>query len=396
VPSPRRSFLVLCAATFFHFVAMGMYLAALPLYVSRELNGSRADVGLAISAMSISAVVSRPWIGRRVDRLGRKVFIVGAPALIAVTAFSLFAATVLIAVIAVRLVQGLAAAAYYTSAATMATDLAPEDRRADFIARFSLFLYAGFATGPALAEWLIARFGFNWTWTVSAVLALVGAAIAFLLPETQPDHGDQPAPRRRLVHPAAVGPALVLLTIAVGYTSISAFTPLYARHVGMGSSGLLFVTFALTIFVVRLGSGRLADRYGRVVVAMPGLGLGVAGLTLLAVVPRPGAAFVGVAAFGACHALAFPALMALTVDAVPSRERGEALGSFTAGFDIGAAVGGYTVGWVADQAGFRSAWLTAAAVCLIGLGVLMRIAHRVRADATAMAEAAPHPEPAGT
>lgn len=396
MPSPRRSFLILCAATFFHFVAMGMYLAALPLYVSRELNGSRAAVGLAVGAMSISAVLSRPWVGRRVDRLGRRVFIIGAPVLIAATAFSLLAATVLIAVVAVRLVQGLAAAAYYTSAATMATDLAPEDRRADFIARFSLFLYAGFASGPALAEWLIARHGFNWTWTASAVIALSGAAVAFALPETRPDHGDEPPPRRRLFHPAAVGPALVLLTIAVGYTSISAFTPLYARHIGMDSSGLLFVTFALTIFVVRLVSGRIADRYGRIVVAMPGLALGVAGMTLLAIVPRPAAAFVGVAAFGACHALAFPALMALTVDAVSSRERGEALGSFTAGFDIGAAVGGYTVGWVADQAGFRWAWLTAAAVCLIGLGVLTKIAHRVRREAAVLAEAAPHPEPAGT
>lgn len=375
---------------------MGMYLVALPLYVSRELDGSRAAVGLAVGAMSISAVLSRPWVGRRVDRLGRRVFIIGAPVLIAASAFSLFAATVMTAVVAVRLVQGVAAAAYYTSAATMATDLAPDDRRADFIARFSLFLYAGFASGPALAEWIIARYGFRWTWVVSAVVAITGAAIAARLPETRPEHGDAPSPRRRLVHPAAVAPAIVLLTIAVGYTSISAFTPLYARDIGMGSSGALFVTFALTVFAVRLGSGRLADRYGRVVVALPGLALGVGGMALVALVPHPAGAFVGIAAFAACHALAFPALMALTIDAVPPRERGEALGSFTAGFDIGAAAGGYAVGWVADQAGFRLAWLTTSAMCLIGFAVLVKIAHAVRADVDAAAEAAPHPEPAGT
>jgi MFS family permease len=396
VPSPRRNFLVLCAATFFHFVAMGMYLAALPLYVSRELDGSRAAVGLAVGAFSISAVLSRPWVGRRVDRFGRKVFLVGAPLLIAATAFSLFAATALAAVVAVRLVQGLAGAAYYTSAATMATDLSPEDRRADFIARFSLFLYAGFAAGPALAEWLIASRGFGWAWTASAFAATIGALVALQLPETRPAQLDTGPARRRLVHPAALGPGLVLLTIAVGYTSISAFTPLYAREVGMGSSGPLFVTFALTIFVVRMGSGRLADRFGRVIVASPGLALGVAGLTLLALVPRPAAAFAGIAAFAACHALAFPALMALTVDAVPDSERGEALGSFTAYFDVGAAVGGSAVGWIADAAGFGSAWLAAAAVCLVGFGVVLKIGHRVRAEAATAAGAALHPEPAGT
>lgn len=373
-----------------------MYLAALPLYVSGELGGSRAAVGLAVGAFSISAVVSRPWVGRRVDRLGRRVFVIGAPALIAASAFTLFAATVLLAVVAVRLVQGVAGSAYYTSAATMATDLSPEGRRADFIARFSLFLYAGFAAGPALAEWLIARGGFGWAWTASALAAGTGAAIAWRLPETKPDDEGRPPPRRRLVHPAAIGPGLVLLTIAVGYTSISAFTPLYARHVGMSSSGPLFVTFALTILVVRLASGRLADRFGRVVVALPGLVLGVAGLSLLAMVPRPAAAFAGVAAFAACHALAFPALMALTVDSVSDRERGEALGSFTAGFDVGAAVGGYTVGWIADLAGFRSAWLAGAACCAIGFAILLKIGHRVRAEAVGAAAAAPYPEPAGT
>jgi MFS family permease len=375
---------------------MGMYLAALPLYVSGELGGSRAAVGLAVGAFSISAVVSRPWVGRRVDRLGRRVFIIGAPVLIAMTAFTLFAATMLLAVVAVRLVQGLAGSAYYTSAATMATDLSPDDRRAHFIARFSLFLYGGFATGPALAEWLIATRGFGWAWTVSAASALIGAAIAWQLPETRPEKDDAPAPHRRWVHPAAVGPGLVLLTIAVGYTSISAFTPLYARQIGMRSSGPLFVTFALTVLVVRLGSGRLADRFGRVVVASPGLVMGIVGMTLLAFVPRPGAAFVGIAAFAACHALAFPALLALTIDAVPDGERGEALGSFTACFDVGAAAGGYAVGWIADQAGFRSGWLTAAAMCAVGLAVLMKIGHRVRAEAAAAAEAAPYPEPAGT
>ncbi|HEX7169045.1 MAG TPA: MFS transporter, partial [Acidimicrobiales bacterium] len=110
---------------------------------------------------------------------------------------------------------------------------------------------------------------------------------------------------------------------------------------------------------------------------------------------RPVAAFVGVALFGAGHALIFPALMAHTVDLVPDNERGEALGSFTACFDIGASTGGYLVGFVADQAGFRAAWATPGALCLVGLVVLL-VAVRPGERRGTSSGAALRPEPAGT
>ena len=108
--------------------------------------------------------------------------------------------------------------------------------------------------------------------------------------------------------------------------------------------------------------------------AFPGLVCGAAGMFLLALVQRPASAFVGVALFGAGHALIFPALMALTVDRVPDRERGEALGSFTACFDVGASTGGYLVGFVADAAGYSAAWATPGILCLLGMVALFFMA----------------------
>jgi MFS family permease len=320
------------------------------------------------------------------DAVGRAWFLRGAPVLIAVSAVGLLFADALWSVIALRLLQGLAGASFYTSAATVATDLAPLDKRADYISRFSLFLYAGFAAGPALGEVLIESRGYAWAWWAAVASALVAFAIALNVPETRrPDEADEPErtpAKRRWVHPAAIGPGMVLLTVAVGYTAISSFMPLYARSIGMGSSGGLYAAFALTILVVRLVSGRLADRFGRAAVAFPGLVCGAVGMFLLAGIQRPAAAFAGVAFFGAGHALIFPALMALTVDRVPDRERGEALGSFTACFDVGASTGGYLVGFVADQAGFRAAWATPGFLCVLGMVALFFMArdHR-RSDA---------------
>jgi MFS family permease len=380
---------------------MGVFLSALPLFVSRELHGSKAAVGLAVGSFSLTAVFSRPFVGRRMDRIGRTPFLRVGPVLVAVSTCGLFFAHSLVAIVALRLVQGLAGSAFYTSAATGAADLAPDDRRADFLSRFSLFLYAGFAAGPALGEALIETRGYGWAWGAALVSSIVAFGLSLSVKETlspaakveaATSAGSRP---KRFVHPAAIGPGLVLMTVAVGYTAVSSFTPLYARSIGMGSSGVLYATFAVTILAVRVVSGRLADRFGRVMIALPALGAAASGMFLLAAVPRPLAAFVGVATFGAGHALLYPALMALTVDRVPEAERGEALGSFTASFDLGAATGGYLVGFVADQAGYRAAWATPGLLCLAGIGALLSMARRFGVTAAAPLDDAPDVEPAG-
>jgi MFS family permease len=390
-----RAFWLLCGATLFEFLALGIFLAGLPLFITGELHRSRAVVGLTVGAFSLSALALRPIVGRMADRRGRKPFLMAAPVIIAISAVGLSVANALPAIVALRIFQGVAGAAFYTAAATVATDLAPEGRRAEFISRFSLFLYTGFAVGPTLAEWTVTHQGFTRTWLLAGAAALIALALTSRLPETRPaDVGEFVANRLRAVHPAAIGPGLVLMTAAVGYVTITTFSPLYARYIGMASSGPLYLAFSITVIGVRLVSGRVADRFGPMRAAAPGVLASVVGLVVLAVTPGPIVAMLGVMTFGAGFALLFPALMAMTVDRVSDRERGEALGSTVAFFDVGALFGGYLVGEVADRAGFGAAFLTPAVLGAIGGAGLVLLHRRYRGGGLAVD--APLPEPAGT
>lgn len=345
-----------------------------------ELGGSEAAVGLAVGAMSASAVLVRPFVGRTMDVRGRRPFLLGALALLCVSSLGYLVADHLAVVVFLRLLQGAAGGTFYTTAATMATDLAPVERRASAIAKFSLFLYAGFAAGPAIAEWVIRTEGFTPVWLLASGLALVGALLVLVLPESGHDavarRRELGPPARRLVHPGAVLPGLVLMTTGMGYASITGFSALYARHVGLESSGVLYVVFAAVVIGIRLVSGRLADTIGRVAIALPGLALCFVGLGTLAVLQRPVFAFVGVAAYGAGFALIFPALMAFTVDRVPDHERGEALGSFTAFMDIGQGGGASLIGALVHGLGFGAAYGTPALLCLGGAFLLAHGARR--------------------
>jgi MFS family permease len=388
-PSSRTGLRLLYVATLCNFTAFGAYFTAIQLFVEDELGAGRDTVGLAVGSFFVSALLIRTVVGRRIDAHGRRPFLLGALGLLTLTSLGFLAADSVAAVVGLRLLQGVAGGTFYTTAAAVATDLAPPERRASAIARFSLFLYAGFATGPVLAEAVIDRAGFAPVWLVTAGLAAAAFVCAWLLPESGAASIERRAalgpPQRRILHPGAVGPGVVLMTAAVGYASITGFSSLYARTIGLESSGLLYATFAVVIIGVRLVAGRLADTVGRVAVALPGLLLSAAGLGLLASVPRPAAAVLGVAAFGAGFALVFPALMALTVDRVDDHERGEALGSFTSFMDVGNGGGAYLVGAIADRSGFAAAYGTPAVLCAAGAALLAHLTRRDR----------PHTRPEG-
>src|SRR5689334_13284958 len=121
-----------------------MFLVTIPLLVTDELGLSRRAAGLAVGSFAVTALLARPW--------GRQPFVLLAPVVLVVSSIGLAFAPNMGAVIALRLFQGLAAASFYTGAATMATDLAGLENRAWYIARLSIFLYGGFTIGPSLAE----------------------------------------------------------------------------------------------------------------------------------------------------------------------------------------------------------------------------------------------------
>lgn len=353
-----------------------MFMSALPLFVHYELGGSRAMVGVAVGAFFPAAVLLRPVIGTGLDSWGRRPFLLAATAVATIASGLFFIAGSVWIVVLLRLFQGFAGAAYYTGAATVATDIGPQERRAEVISLFSLFLYGGFAIGPAIGEWLVGLGSYPLVWGTAAVLSGVSFVLALGLPETLSPSEEKNGSRFGLSS-RAVAPGLVLMCAASGYTAITSFAPLYAREIGMGSSGGLYVTFSLTILGVRILTRKLADRHGHLAIVMPGL-IGTAiGLTLLATLQIPVAAYIGIAVYAVGFAALFPALMAFTADRVPESQRGSALATFTLFFDLGAGIGSYVVGIIAQSYGFGAgyglpAFLCAFAFTALGLRTLLR------------------------
>ena len=365
----------------FLYLALGATFVALPRTVVDTFGGSTAMAGFSVSVFFVAAVVARPVAGRVVDRVGRRPVLVVAPLVVAMTMASLAFAPGVWAVLVLRFVQGLAGGSFYVGAVTAETDMAPPDRRASAVARLSIAIYGAFALGPLLGDAIIGS-GQRTTFLLLATLPLVGLVLTATVPETRPtgrgtwstaEGTTEVAASGTLIERSAIAPGITLATMGVGYATVTALSALYAPEVGLASAGVLYGTFAVTILVLRLGAGRLADTVGHVAVMFPGMGVFVAGFVVAAAaVPTDVATLAvgGVLLVGAGWALVFPAVVAWLANRVPEARRGAALGTAVAFMDIGQGSGGYLVGGVADLAGFGVAYLVPAVLAAAGAVVL--------------------------
>jgi MFS family permease len=362
VAKPRiltPTFATLSATTLCFFLSLGIVLPILPKYLV-ELGAKPFEIGIVVGALSPTAIILRPVIGRETDRRTRRMFISLGLGLSALACFAYPFATGLVALLAVRLLHGAAIASLHPGAATLIADITPAARRAEAFSYFSMFLHAGSAIGPAMGEFLLRSGGFSTAFFTASALAAVGLGLSRWLREPS---RQTPLSKAPLLHRAAAFPALILGLAATTWAAVSAFAPLYIAREGR-NSGFFFLAVSATILVLRPFAGRAADRYGRATVITPAaFTIAVAMFTIASGASLP-TLLAGAVLFGVGWGALFPALFAMTLDRVKASERGSATGTFTAAFDLSFGAGAALLGGVLQLGSFTAVFLVA------GLGAL--------------------------
>jgi MFS family permease len=379
-PSSRlltRPFVLAVLAELGVCLTIGMLLATLPLYAKGPLHAGSVGVGLAVAAVSPTALLFQPIAGRIGDRKGRRILVVSGALIVAGSVASYVLANAMWSLVALRLVTGVGEALVFVGAATICTDLAPVERRGEALSLYSLGLWGGFAVGPFLGELVLGDGRYEAVWLAAAGCALAAALTGLALPETRPDVSIE---RRaaRLLHPAALRPGLVLVASVFGFAGFSAFVALYARELGLDGAGTAFFLFSVTVVGIRTFGRRLPDRLGSKRASGSALVLLAVGLCTIGIWNTPAGLFTGTVVFAAGQALAFPALLTLALSGTPDAERSSVVGTFSACADVGFAIGALTLGGVASVAGYDGVFLVCALSSIVGAAVLARIPPRTR------------------
>jgi MFS family permease len=148
------------------------------------------------------------------------------------------------------------------------------------------------------------------------------------------------------------------------------FLPLFAKQIGVGNIGLFYAVSGVTSILIRPILGRSSDRLGRGVsigVAFVAQAIGLAFIMLANGLPMILAGAIFTALGGAINSAA---TTALAMDLANPLQRGRAMATFTASFQVGNGFGAVLAGGMADLVGYRGMYAGAIAITIIGIVLL--------------------------
>jgi MFS family permease len=326
-------------------------------------------IGLVNGIMWLPAIILRPFVGRIIDRRGRKAFILLGVLINGAAAAAYVFSNSVEVILAIRVFHGASFACFYPSSSTMVGDISPTSRRAEAISYFSMFLFGGLAVGPAIGEHLYQSYGADVAFVTASAFAGLGFVLATQLAESF--SGEVREEKPALLHRAAAFPAVVLGFVALGAGAADAFLPLYVSRFGSGDSRLYFTTFAVTIIVVRFFTGQVADRFGRGAIIVPGALLSGIALFVLASGAEPAQIVTAAVLRGVGWGAMWPGLFALLMDRVHPGERGSATGTFTAAFDLSFGGGQILLGVILEATSFNTIFFLGGASGVVGALVFL-------------------------
>lgn len=359
---------------FFAFTCFSCFFL-LPIYIE-QLGGSKAVIGMTMGACPAAAVLSRLFLGKRMDVIGRK------KVLLAGTAFMMLASYLFYYVdrvglypVLLRVILGAGYGIVFTAAFTIVADLSPPRRLAEGLGMFGISAMLAQGFGPWIGERIMNAHGFNVLFLWAGFFALAACIMGLFLRESKsPDF----CVTYRLDYASRVrGPLGFILIItffyAAGRGTVLSFFSDFAYDRGVANVGMFFVYFSASAVAMRLFAGRIIDRVGRGRMLVPSLLLFAAGIFYLHSISSPASVVTGGILCGLGQAFLYPVLMSLALGRAGDCDRGMITGLYTAVFDAGLGFGSFFWGGVANFFGYSAMYIAASIASASGILLTRKI-----------------------
>ncbi len=374
--SQERNYWTAWIATLAFFVGYYTLLVPVPLYL-HQIGLPDWLIGVILGAFGVASLIGRPLAGTTADRWGRrKVMLAGTFALM-VGAVGFGMTTAPAALFVLRLLQAGGYVAFTTASTALVTDLVPEARRASAVAIFGIAANVAMTMTPALVSALMPTISLAGALWLAGVFAALGGLLALGVPDTRPPRPAQTSWRAVLhIEPVLRMPMLITCIFGLSWGSFLQFLPLLAERRELGSAGLVYTVYGISIILSRLTVGRHLDTIDRNKILILSTLMMALGLSLFAVATMQLELFVAAALVAYGSGIVHPALIAIHVERGASEARGHAIAVFYLGFDLGIGLGAWVLGLVLQGYGFVGLYGVAALAGLVVAAMLPRIAAR--------------------
>jgi len=356
--------------------------------IAASLDVSVPSAGLLVSLYALGVAIGAPVLTALTGRVPRKTLLLGLMLLFTAGNLTAWMAPGYAALMAARVLTGLAHGVFFSIGSTIATSLVSKEKAASAIALMFSGLTVALVTGVPLGTFIGQRFGWQMTFLAVALLGVIAfIGIALLVPRGIAD--SKPAnlatqlavlkkPRLLLVY------AMTTLGYGGSFIAFTYLAPILQQVAGFSSNsvGLVMLVYGVSVAFGNIWGGKLADRKGPVRALQIVFALLAGVLVLLECTAANKIAVLatvlawGAVAFGNVPGLQVYVVRRAEIDA--PRAVDVASGLNIAAFNVGIALGAWGGGLIVAHLGLmHTPWI--GALIVVGALLLTTLAGRLDA-----------------
>lgn len=349
-----RERITLLAAHFFFFLNFSG-LILLPKYFAQS-GLSPLDIGILMGSFSLSVLLALPAAGLLSEKIpSRTLFIMGAGLMAFPSAAYMAFHNSFTALALLRILQGIGFSCAFGIIGAMVSRDADARERRFLLGVLTVVGISTHALGPALAEYLIRRYGYATFFAGASAFGLAAFLTGFALPFRAAALTGRAAERYHVL------PGSTILSVFLGviFGSVAIYLPLHLAELGVNDSSLFFIPFVMGSLLTWTSLHRYVMSWPDSIAQTVSCGLMI---LLLACSIRLDMVYVLIMLsllFGIGYGYLYPALNASFMDANPTRE-GRANAFFVWSFNLGMFASSLGFGYLSESMGYAGAFMALA------------------------------------
>ena len=337
--------------------------SGLPPYVDKELHLGAGWLGWIMATFLLVESLARPGLGALGDRIGRRPLLVAGPIASCAAALLMMRAVHPGSILALRVLDGLGAAAIWPTAFALVGDSVDEENRSTAMSVLNVTYMAGIALGPLLGGIIADRTGTQHYvfLAVGIIFALTFVVALLRLPkrESHHEHGPDCPDHQAEYHLSDLLFSLkaiphMLAMVFFAFLAIGLLIPivkLYATQelkLSETGFGTMLLPVAAILAVLAVPMGRLGDTWGKTKAVRTGISLTALAMWMMASLKMVPSLIIAGSLLGIGFLMAMPSWLALISELTSSNNRGQVLGAVGMAQGLGAILGAVLGGHLYD------------------------------------------------
>jgi len=370
-----KDFIVVSFLTFFTCLSFYLFLVITSVYTMDTFQSSPSAAGLATGIFVIGALLSRLFLGKWIELLGRRRMLAVGLVFYLIMMSLYFVVNSYALLLIIRLFQGAAFGIVSATAAAIVANIVPVVRRGEGMAYFtSISVALSAAIGPFIGMFIRQHSSYNMIFLVCTIFSALSLMMLFMLsvPEVNLTEEQRQETKKfklsGLLAVKAIPISIVASLIFLSYSSVLTFLSPYSQEINLvESASVFFIVYSIAVVICRPVAGQMSDKKRENVVVYPAFVLFILGLVSVSQAHNGYILLLSAFLLGLGLGTITSIGQAIMVKMVPGHQTGLATSTFFSFMDFGLGIGPYVLGIFIPLIGYRGMYLIAAIPLLAGM-----------------------------